>query len=75
MIWARFSYYEVGPIHWIKAIMDQHVYVDIMDTIMLAYAEYEMPLVWVFQQDNDRKHTSKKANFSMMRPVRHFRKL
>jgi len=75
MIWARFSYYEVGPIHWIKAIMDQHVYVDIMDTIMLAYAEYEMALVWVFQQDNDRKHTSKKANFSMMRPVRHFRKL
>jgi len=61
MVWARFSYYGVGPIHWIKAIMDQHVYVDIMDTIMLPFAEYEMPLVSVFQQDNDAKHNSKKA--------------
>jgi len=42
MVWVRFSYYGVGPIHWIKAIMDQHVYVDIMDTIMLPFAEYEM---------------------------------
>jgi len=38
MVWARFSYYGVGPIHWIKAVMDQHVYVDIMDTIMLPFA-------------------------------------
>jgi len=61
IVWACFSYYGVGPIHWIKAIMDQRVYVDIMDTIMLPFAKYEMPLVWVFQQDNDPKHTSMKA--------------
>ena len=29
MIWASFSYYGVGPIHCIKTIMDQYVYVDI----------------------------------------------
>ena len=61
MIWARFSYYGVGPIHWIKTIMDQHVYIDILQNVMLPYAEHEMPFIWVFQQDNDPKHTSKKT--------------
>ena len=27
---------------------------------MLPYAEDEMPFIWVFQQDNDPNHTSKK---------------
>lgn len=61
MVWACFSYYGVGPIHCIKGIMDQHVYCEILETVMLPYGEYEMPLLWVFQQDNDPKHTSKKA--------------
>ena len=61
MIWACFSYYGVGPIHWIKTIMDQHVYVDILQNVMLPYAEDEMPCIWVFQQDNDPQHTSKNA--------------
>lgn len=61
MIWACFSYYGVGPIYWIKNIMDRHLYVHIMQEIMLPYVSEDMPLIWVFQQDNDPKHTSKVA--------------
>uniref|UniRef100_A0A3Q3WRV3 Tc1-like transposase DDE domain-containing protein n=1 Tax=Mola mola TaxID=94237 RepID=A0A3Q3WRV3_MOLML len=52
MIWACFSYYGVGPIYRIPGIMDQFAYVKIL--------EEDMPLKWVFQQDNDPKHTSKR---------------
>lgn len=41
--------------------MDQHIYTDILENIMLQYAEYDMSLIWVFQQDNDPKNSSKKA--------------
>lgn len=61
LVWACFSYSGVGPIHMIDAIMDQHVYVNILRNVMLPYAEEDMPLIWTFQQDNDRKHTSRLA--------------
>lgn len=61
MIWACFSFYGVGPIYWIKEMMDRHVYVKILEEVMLPYAREEMPLIWVFQQDNDPKHTSRLA--------------
>ena len=44
MVWACSSYFGVGPIHHITTTMDQHVYVDILDKVMLPYADYEMPL-------------------------------
>lgn len=61
MIWASFSYYGVGPIYWIKGNMDKHLYVQILQDVMLPDAAEEMPLIWVFQQDNDPKHTTKLA--------------
>lgn len=61
MVWGCFSYYGTGPIYKIDGIMDQHKYVEILEEVMLPYAEEEMPLKWVFQQDNDPKHTSKRA--------------
>lgn len=61
MIWGCFSYYGTGPIYRIENTMDQHVYVSILENVMLPYAEWEMPLKWVLQQDNDPKHTSRRA--------------
>ncbi len=42
-------------------LMDQFEYIKILKEVMLPYAEVEMPLKWVFQQDNNPKHTSKRA--------------
>lgn len=61
MVWGCFFYYGVCAIYWIKNITNQHSYVDILQNIMLPYAKFEMPLKWVFQQDNDPKHTSRTA--------------
>lgn len=61
MVWGCFSYNGVGPIYRIPGIMDQHEYIRILNEVMLPHAEEEMPLKWVFQQDNDPKHTSKRA--------------
>lgn len=59
MVWGCFSAAGLGPLHRINGIMDQYVYKNILMDVMLPYAEWEMPLRWVFQQDNDPKHTSR----------------
>lgn len=61
MIWGSFSSKGVGPIHRIVGIMDRFVYVDILADVLEPYADDNLPLNWVFQQDNDPKHTSRLA--------------
>lgn len=59
MVWTCFSGSRVGPFHKIDGIMDGFMYKDILESEMLPYTEWNMPLRWVFQHDNDPKHTSK----------------
>lgn len=58
MVWGCFSGNGVGPIFRIDNTMNAIGYRDILQDVMLPYAQEEMPLLWVFQQDNDPKHTS-----------------
>ena len=59
MVWGCFSYNGVGPIFKIEGTMTANGYLAILKDVMLPYAEDNMPLLWVFQQDNDPKHKSK----------------
>lgn len=59
MVWGAFSYFGVGPLYWIKERMDTVKYRQILLDIMLPYATENMPESWVFQQDNDPKHTAR----------------
>lgn len=61
MLWGCFSASGVGPIYWIKDKMCAKDYVNILNSIMLPYAEEEMAIKWEFMQDNDPKHSSKLA--------------
>lgn len=58
-LWGCFSWNSIGPIHFIQGIMDALVYRDILQDTMLPYAEWEMPLRFIFQHDNDPKHKSR----------------
>lgn len=59
MVWGCFSGNGVGPLHEIDGIMDRFVYRDILQNVMYPYADEEMPIRWVYQHDNDPKHTAK----------------
>ena len=41
--------------------MDQDIYLQILQNTMLPNAEEDMPLRWVYMQDNDPKHTSRRV--------------
>lgn len=60
-IWGCFSYNGTGPIYRIRDNLTALTYCNILEEVLLPYAEWHMPLKWVFQQDNDPKHTSRLA--------------
>lgn len=59
MIWGCFSARGVGPLYRIQGTMNKEMYRDILQKHMLPFAKRHMGRKWIFQQDNDPKHTSK----------------
>jgi hypothetical protein len=61
MAWGCFSYEGVGNLIFIDGIMDSYTYVEILSNYLHESAEIMGLEDFIFQQDNDPKHTSKLA--------------
>ncbi len=60
MLWGRFSAKVTGRLHHIEGPMDGAMYCKVLDENLLPSARtLKMGHGWVFQHDNDRKHTAK----------------
>lgn len=58
MVWGCFSHSGVGPLVEVKGTMDRFRYCEILQNHMLLHAKRNLARNWIFQQDNDPKHTS-----------------
>ena len=58
MCWAAFTAAGPGPIHRVEGIMEQTQYRNILQNVLLPFGE-EVGGGWIFQQDNDPKHTAR----------------
>ena len=61
MVWGCFSYYGVGKLVFIDGIMDAARYCNILANNLISSAKELNMNEFIFQQDNDPKHTSKLA--------------
>ena len=61
MFWGCFAGKKVGDLHKINGIMDQHIYHQILVHHGMPSGDRLVPGKWVFVQDNDPKHSSKKV--------------
>lgn len=62
MIWACFSRYGVGNLVPIHGIMNADRYIDILsENLEESVLKMDLDEEWIFQQDNDPKHTAKKT--------------
>lgn len=61
-VWGAFCARGVGRLVFIQGVMDQDVYLDILEEPMLHSADLLLGRHnWWFQQDNDPKHTAKRV--------------
>ena len=62
MVWGCMGWNGVGKLVEVQGKMDAEQYCDILENgLMESFEVLEMEEEWYFQQDNDPKHTSKKA--------------
>lgn len=75
MVWGCMSASGVGKLHFIDGIMDQYVYIDILKQNLRASAE-KMGLYndFIFQQDNDPKHSALNARLYVLYNTPHYMK-
>lgn len=66
MVWGCFSYQGVGKLHIIDGIMDAAAYVNILARNLTPSATQMGLGDFIFQQDNDPKHTSRLAEHYFM---------
>ena len=59
MVWGYFSRFGLGPLVRVETTMNAPLYVSILQTHMLPHSISALPDGWVFQHDNDPKHTSR----------------
>lgn len=59
MVWGCFSYYGIGRLVFIDGRMDSGMYCNILANNLLDYVHEIGLSEYIFQQDNDPKHTSK----------------
>lgn len=58
MVWGIFSGFGIGPIVEINGIMNAAIYKNILNNNLLPYCETNLSPGWIFQHNNDPKHTS-----------------
>lgn len=59
MVWGCMATTGVGKLVFIDGIMDKTVYLDILkENLKVSAEKLELPSRWIFQQDNDPKHTA-----------------
>ena len=62
MVWGSMAWNGTEKLEFIDGIMDSEVYVNILNKNFLASTrKLRMEKHFIFQKDNDTKHTSKKA--------------
>ena len=63
MVWRCFSASAVGDLDFIDTTMNDQCYVNFSEkNLAKSVSKLNLPGHWIFQQDNDPKHTSRLAN-------------